>query len=59
METAVWGAYYNVQINLDNPHLQDDDYKTGIKDEALKLTQIAEDGARKVLKGVITRQECS
>ncbi|XP_033097994.1 formimidoyltransferase-cyclodeaminase-like isoform X2 [Anneissia japonica] len=48
LETAVWGAYYNVMINL--PNMTDDAFKTKAKsdiDEALKQAQ---DGAAAVLK---------
>ncbi|XP_071944017.1 formimidoyltransferase-cyclodeaminase-like [Antedon mediterranea] len=48
LETAVWGAYYNVIINL--PNMKEEEFKTKAKSDIDAALKQAQEGAAEVLK---------
>lgn len=47
LETAVWGAFYNVKINL--PDITDDAYKKQVLDEAESSLETAQEKCKEIL----------
>ncbi|XP_072179577.1 formimidoyltransferase-cyclodeaminase-like [Diadema setosum] len=55
MELAVWGAYYNVMINL--PSVTDQAYKDKATEDIKDFLHVAQEGAKEVLEIVADRKE--
>ncbi|XP_041365055.1 formimidoyltransferase-cyclodeaminase-like [Gigantopelta aegis] len=55
LETGVWGAYYNVEINL--PNLKDEEFKQTIKDDIEIALKTAQEGCASVLQILDNRKE--
>lgn len=53
LETAVWGAYYNVEINLDD--ITDNDFKQKVLNDVTKEVDAAQARCKEVLKIVDSR----
>ncbi|XP_070567035.1 formimidoyltransferase-cyclodeaminase-like [Ptychodera flava] len=55
LETALWGAYYNVMINL--PDLKDEEFKNKAKTDIEEALKLAQESCAEVLKVVEERKE--
>ncbi|XP_077977946.1 formimidoyltransferase-cyclodeaminase-like isoform X2 [Glandiceps talaboti] len=55
LETALWGAYYNVMINL--PEVKDEEFKNKAKTDVEEALKIAQESCAEVLKLVEERKE--
>jgi len=48
LESGIWGAHRNVQINL--PQIKDEDYKKNVLKESVEIMERAEKGLKKVVR---------
>jgi len=53
LETAVWGAFYNVQINLDN--ITDSEFKKQVIEDVTREVELAEKSRKEVLDSIDER----
>ena len=55
METSVWGAYYNVAVNLEG--LTDTAAKEKLQAEMEEAVRVAQDGLKMVLSALTHRKQ--